>query len=62
MKAIYFKDIIEKVCLRIQGWKARILSFGGRINFIKSVFSSLIPKTVLYRIDKLMANFLWNAQ
>lgn len=56
MKAVYFEYISEKIRKRLTGWKARILSFGGRITLIKSVLcsipiytvaSSIIPKSVL---------------
>lgn len=71
MKAVYFEYISEKIRKRLTGWKARILSFGGRITLIKSVLcsipiytvaSSIIPKSVLWGIDKVMANFVWNSQ
>lgn len=71
MKAVYFEPLLDKIRARISGWKARILSFGGRITLIKSVLNSIpiytlasmmVPKGVLVRIERLMASFLWNAQ
>lgn len=71
MKAVYFEYISEKIRKRLTGWKARILSFGGRITLIKyvlcsipiyTVASSIIPKSVLWGIEKVMANFVWNSQ
>lgn len=70
-KAVFYENLVEKVRSRLEGWIARILSFGGRISLIISVLSSipiyslassLVPKGMLRRVDKLMANFLWNAQ
>lgn len=67
MKALYFEHIIDRLRLKLAGWKARILSFGGRITLIKSVLSSipiytmacsLVSKGVLRRIGSHMANFL----
>lgn len=71
LKAVYFENIIENIRAKLVGWKARILTFGGRITLIKSVFSSIpiytlancvVPKGVLRRIERHMASFLWNAQ
>lgn len=71
MKVEYFENIIEKIRLKLARWKAHILTFGSLITLIKSVLSSipiytlassLVPKNVLRRTDRLMANFLWNAQ
>lgn len=41
MKAEYFENIIEKIRLKLAGWKARILTFGSLITLIKSVLSSI---------------------
>lgn len=71
MKAVYFEYIIKKIRKRLAGWKARILSFGGRITLINYVLcsipiytmaSNMVPKSVLKCIDKFMANILWNSQ
>lgn len=67
-KAIYFEHMVEKVRKALEGWKAKLLSFGGRITLIKSILtsypiytlaSSRVPKSILQRIEWLMAPFLW---
>lgn len=71
MKAVYFEYIVEKIRKRLAGWKAHNLSFGGWITLINSVLcsipiytlaSSMVPKSVLRCIDKIIANFLLNSQ
>lgn len=51
-----------------ESWKAKVLSFGGRITLIQSVLASflvytlaaaMVPKMLLRKIERLMANFLW---
>lgn len=68
-KIIYFEHIVEKVRKAIEGWKARTLSFGGWVNLVKSVLlsypiytlaSSMVPQTIIRRINSLMSQFLWN--
>lgn len=68
-KIIYFEHLVEKIHKAIAGWKARVLSFGGRLTLIKSVLlsfpvytlaSSVVPQAVIHRINRLMAQFLWN--
>nr|XP_043619804.1 uncharacterized protein LOC122591610 [Erigeron canadensis] len=64
------KELIERVQLRIQNWKNRILSFAGRLQLLISVISSLhvywsaafiLPVQVTQEIERLMRNFLWNS-
>lgn len=40
-RVIYFSEMVAKVVAKIRGWKARILSFGGRATLIKFVLQSL---------------------
>ncbi|GAV67200.1 hypothetical protein CFOL_v3_10708, partial [Cephalotus follicularis] len=70
-QALYFEDLVERITSRIKKWKCKLLSFGGKLTFIKSVISSMpihilslfkVPKMVSNRIQKLFANFLWNSQ
>lgn len=66
-KIVYFEHMMDKVRKPIRGWKARVLSFGGRLSLIKSVSlsfsiytlaSSMVPQTVIRRINSLMVQFL----
>ena len=50
---------------RIDGWKARFLSFGGKLTLLKSVLSPIPihtlavwspPKTGIYKMKSVMAN------
>lgn len=51
-------------------WKAKLLWFGAKIVLLKSVLTSIplysldaikVPKVVITRIEKAMANFLWDS-
>uniref|UniRef100_A0A2N9IC54 Reverse transcriptase domain-containing protein n=1 Tax=Fagus sylvatica TaxID=28930 RepID=A0A2N9IC54_FAGSY len=69
-----FKDktiwngIVEKLELRLAGWKRMYLSKGSRVTLIKSMLSNIptyylslfpIPVGVAHRIEKIQRNFLW---
>ena len=69
-----FKDktiwnlILEKMEIKLVGWKKLYLSKGGRVALIKSTLSNLstyyislypIPTSVANRIAKLQRDFLW---
>ena len=69
-----FKDktiwnlILEKMEIKLVGWKKLYLSKGGRVALIKSTLSNLstyyislypIPTSVANRIAKLQWDFLW---
>lgn len=45
VKRRYFEDLKNKLAKRIDGWKAKLLSFGGKINLLKlsSVVSQYFP-------------------
>lgn len=62
-----FVPIIDKTEKRLQGWKRKLISRGGRLQLVKSVLSSiliyfmccfLLPKWVIARMDKIRRNFL----
>ena len=70
-----FKDkkiwnpILEKMEMRLAGWKHLYLSKGSRVTLIKSTLSNLptyflsvfpIPAVMANRIEKLQRNFLWS--
>ena len=60
--------LIQAIMQRLQSWKARLLSFTGRAELIKSVLSAMhlywlsvfnLPVGVHKEIDKLLLGFLW---
>lgn len=68
VKTIYFDHLIDKTRRAVHGWKAKSLTFGGRLTLIKSILESfpiytlsntLVPKIVLRYIESIMLNFLW---
>ncbi|GJR02297.1 putative RNA-directed DNA polymerase, eukaryota, reverse transcriptase zinc-binding domain protein [Tanacetum coccineum] len=67
-KAINWKPIIDKFHKRLTSWKARTLSYGGRLTLLKSVLGALgtyffsiykAPKCVVNHLEKVRRNFFW---
>ncbi|XP_058765925.1 uncharacterized protein LOC131639447 [Vicia villosa] len=63
-----WKPLLDNVRRRLNSWKGRWLSFGGRITLLKSVLISLAiftlsfykaPKKIISEINKMQSNFLW---
>ncbi|MCH86180.1 RNA-directed DNA polymerase (Reverse transcriptase) [Trifolium medium] len=63
-----FNYLIEKVKKSLAGWKSKQLSLAGRITLAKSVIQAIpvypmmsmpIPKSCLYKIDKIQRAFIW---
>lgn len=63
-----FQPLLEKFERRLQGWKAKLISRGGRIQLARSVLSALpvyymacfrLPKWVIKRIDSIRRSFIW---
>lgn len=70
-KSIFFEEIIGKMAQKLEGWKSRFLSFGGKITLINSVLASLplhifscmvVPQQIQIRLEGLMRSFLWSQQ
>lgn len=62
--------VIDRFRTRLVGWKAKTLSFGGRLTIVKSVLGSLgsylmsiflVPMSVLTSLEALRAKFFWGA-
>ncbi|KAJ6843969.1 uncharacterized protein M6B38_295315 [Iris pallida] len=62
------RGLVEYVQRRVEGWQAVGLSFGGRIELIRSVISAvahfwlqsvLLPVATIRRVERLCADFLW---
>ncbi|KAJ6843968.1 uncharacterized protein M6B38_295310 [Iris pallida] len=62
------QGLVEYVQQRVEGWQAAGLSFGGRIELIRSVISAvahfwlqsiLLPVATIRRVERLCADFLW---
>ncbi|KAJ9535648.1 hypothetical protein OSB04_un001197 [Centaurea solstitialis] len=67
-RKIAWRPIVEKVRSRLASWKARIMSFGGRLTLVKSVLGSLplyflslfrAPSGVIGEIERIRRNFFW---
>ena len=64
-----FSDIKHKVWKKLQGWKEKMLSAGGKEILIKAVALSIptyamscfkLPSSLCYDLEQLMAKFWWN--
>ncbi|GJX65445.1 RNA-directed DNA polymerase, eukaryota, reverse transcriptase zinc-binding domain protein [Tanacetum coccineum] len=62
------EPLVEKVKSRILDWRNKALSYSGRLQLIASVLSAmqiywasvfLLPKNVIYEINKMLKGFLW---
>ncbi|GKB00904.1 putative RNA-directed DNA polymerase, eukaryota, reverse transcriptase zinc-binding domain protein [Tanacetum coccineum] len=62
--------LIDRFKVRLSGWKANLLSLGGRLTLIKSVLGSLginylsifkAPEAVTKHLESLRASFFWGA-
>ncbi|CAN1164308.1 Putative ribonuclease H protein At1g65750 [Linum perenne] len=60
--------VISKVEKKVQNWKAKFLSFGGRVTLLKSVLSGLpiyfmsllkAHVSVIKKLESLQNNFMW---
>ena len=63
------KILLDKIVARIKNWTTKHLSYGGRLQLIKSVLFSLqvywmglfiLPKKVTDQVDQLLRSFLWS--
>nr|KYP34983.1 Putative ribonuclease H protein At1g65750 family [Cajanus cajan] len=66
---VLFKGVVEKVNQRLSSWKAKTLSFAGRVTLTQSVLSALpsylmqsvyLPRQVCDELDKHYRRFLWD--
>ncbi|KAI0530979.1 hypothetical protein KFK09_000528 [Dendrobium nobile] len=69
LKKSDFQFIIDKVLKMLSVWGSKFISLAGRIMLVKTVLLayptfystlSLIPKGLLYEIEKHCKNFIWN--
>ncbi|KAJ0946971.1 putative RNA-directed DNA polymerase [Helianthus annuus] len=67
-RAKFWKPVIDKFASRLSKWKARHLSFAGRMTLAKSVLGSLpsyylslfaAPKGVIKKLEKIRRDFIW---
>lgn len=64
----YDQKMIQRVGSKIQAWKGKILSYGGRAILIKHVLQSTpihclsvmnSPMNVLHQVQRMIAQFFW---
>lgn len=71
VKNIHYDHLIDKTRRAVDGCKAKILSLGCRLTLIKLVLgsypiytlsSTIVPKTVIRNIERILSSFLWDIQ
>eukprot|EP00268_Persea_americana_P045831 TRINITY_DN4696_c1_g3_i2.p1 TRINITY_DN4696_c1_g3~~TRINITY_DN4696_c1_g3_i2.p1 ORF type:complete len:180 (+),score=20.22 TRINITY_DN4696_c1_g3_i2:615-1154(+) len=69
-KFSHFTKLLDAQRAKLSGWKAKALSFAGRLILVKHVLSSIplhisfstpFPKKVSLYIEWILSNFLWSA-
>ncbi|KAK4391557.1 hypothetical protein Sango_1933500 [Sesamum angolense] len=67
-KKILFEPLIVKIINRISGWEHNFLSYGERLQLIKSVLSSMPifllqvlypPVGIIHKVDQFFAKYFW---
>ncbi|XP_021985846.1 uncharacterized protein LOC110882054 [Helianthus annuus] len=67
-RVMFWKPVLEKFSLKLSKWKAKYLSFAGRMTLAKSVLGSLpsyylslfaAPKGILNKLEKIRREFIW---
>jgi hypothetical protein len=53
-----FYPLIERVERRLDAWKGKFISKGGRTQLVESVLLT-VPRWVIKRQEKIMRDFLW---
>ncbi|XP_049414633.1 uncharacterized protein LOC125877356 [Solanum stenotomum] len=70
-KKVHYSELIKKIQCKLQVWKGRLLSFGGKAVLINHVLQSIPiyllsvvcpPKCVIHDIHRIFAKFLWNSK
>ncbi|XP_059295494.1 uncharacterized protein LOC132048826 [Lycium ferocissimum] len=68
---LFYKDMLKKVRDKLQAWKGKLLSFGGKVVLITSVLQSIPiyllsamvpPKCVIKELHKLFNRFFWQTK
>ncbi|XP_060182538.1 uncharacterized protein LOC132612249 [Lycium barbarum] len=68
-KMSFYSELIAKVRNRLQGWKGKLLSFGGRAILLKHVLQAMPmhllsavdpPSFVIKKLHKVFAQFFWS--
>ncbi|XP_031132009.1 uncharacterized protein LOC116033406 [Ipomoea triloba] len=63
-----FKDLLDRVNGRLEGWKAKLLSLAGRVTLARSVLNAIpiytmqtvvLPKGICHEIEKRTRRFIW---
>ncbi|KAL6498703.1 hypothetical protein OROGR_028250 [Orobanche gracilis] len=71
LSILQYQPLLEKMVAKVRHWTAKFLSYGGRVQLIKSVLYAiqnywsqvlLFPKKVLVAIEAICRKFLWTGE
>lgn len=63
-----FMPLIKRFESKLEGWKGKLISRGGKLQLVNLVISSIsiyfmacfqLPKWVIHRLDRIRRSFLW---
>ncbi|GJV52938.1 putative RNA-directed DNA polymerase, partial [Tanacetum coccineum] len=63
-----WNGVVDRFKSRLSGWKAKAMSFGGRLTLVKSVLGSLplyyffmfrVPSSIISALERVRKNFFW---
>ncbi|XP_058784180.1 uncharacterized protein LOC131658948 [Vicia villosa] len=67
----HYLPLVDKITSRIRHWSAKMLSYAGRVQLVRSVIGSIaqywmlnfpLPKSVLKQIDIICRTFVWTGK
>ncbi|KAJ0535599.1 putative RNA-directed DNA polymerase [Helianthus annuus] len=67
-RAVHWQPVIDKFIKKLSAWKAKTLSFAGRVTLAKSVLGSLpsyflslfnAPKVIVKKLESIRREFIW---
>jgi len=65
----HLRPIVDKIKLKLNAWKGRLLTFMGRVQLVNVVICSMLtyffhvykwPSSLLFEVSKAMRNFIWS--
>jgi hypothetical protein len=68
-KSIHLRPVVDKIQIKLNAWKGRLLTIMGRVQLVNAVISSMLtysfhvykwPTSLLAEVSKAMRNFIWS--
>ena len=71
LKVKDFIPLVDKIRMKVEEWMAKLLSFAGKVELIKSVLNNYlslwvqsfrIPNSISIELERIATNFIWMAK